>query len=54
MPVHCLVHCFEVSEFKSRFGFDCLSVFKNLKPFSSLPLNPIPILARFCFLAQTA
>jgi hypothetical protein len=31
------VHCFEV------FEFDCLSVFKNLKPFSIYLLTPIPI-----------
>jgi hypothetical protein len=37
------VHYFEVFEFKSRFESDCLSVFKNLKPFSIYLLTPIPI-----------
>jgi hypothetical protein len=37
------VHYFEVFEFKSRFESDCLSVFKNLKPFSIYLLTLIPI-----------
>jgi hypothetical protein len=34
------VHCFEVFEFKSRFEFNCLSVFKNRNPFL---FNPLPL-----------
>jgi hypothetical protein len=34
------VHFFEVFEFKSRFEFNCLSVFKNRNPFL---FNPLPL-----------
>jgi hypothetical protein len=42
------VHCFEVFEFKSRFEFNCLSVFKNRNPFPFSSLCPYPDLARAC------
>jgi hypothetical protein len=45
------VHCFEVFEFKSRFEFNCLSVFK-IETLFYLTLYPYPIFGPFCFQAQ--